>query len=125
MWWLMGLNSKTSIGYCDLSSLPQSRFHLFWNNLVPRKVNILVWRVNHSKLPTLATLSKIMCNAGLEDEHHLFFSYPLTKEELLNCNQSFTDPLYLSELNSTISLVFIWVIWAFRNKAIFNGAIKS
>lgn len=125
-----------------------------WNKLVPRKVNILAWRVINGKLPTLENLNKVgvrvqsncrICGFGPENEDHIFTRCPLAKEvwtelqnwwfclglipsnclDLLNNKKEFIGPGWLAEVNEAVILIFIWVLWTFRNKGIFRGDVKS
>lgn len=140
--------------YFDDSTLPISNVKWDWNNLVPRKVNILAWRVAHRKLPTKENLGKIglvvelrckICGGGPEDVDHVFVKCPLAIEvwhevqrwwyclgeipsntlDLLQSKKEFIGPARLGDVNEAVIYIFMWVIWSFRNKNLFQNEIKS
>lgn len=91
-WCLDRSNSYTISSYSkyfDDSTLPTSNVKWNRNNLVPRKVNILAWRVSHGKLPTKENIGKLgievvpnckICGGGLEDVDHVFVKCPFATE---------------------------------------------
>lgn len=71
------------------SILPKSPVKWDWNNLVPRKVNILAWRLAYNRLPTRENLLKwgmgnsnqcALCNQVTESAAHLFLSCSISNE---------------------------------------------
>nr|KAJ0228223.1 hypothetical protein LSAT_V11C100023860 [Lactuca sativa] len=59
-----------------------------WNPLVPEKLNILAWRINHGRLPSMANLSRIgigtsnlcmICGGAPETQNHIFVECEITK----------------------------------------------
>lgn len=75
--------------YIDMATLPRSNEKWQWNPLIPRKLNILAWRISHGRLPTMVNLSKNgittstlckICSEDLETEKHLFIECGITKE---------------------------------------------
>lgn len=112
---------------------------------MPGKVNILAWRVCHGRLPTKENLYKIgigpnplctLCNEQVESEFHLFTTCSLTLKvwgdvrswwylfpssfqsvsELLHNKKEFPSRNDLGLFHEAVALVYIWVIWNFRNK---------
>lgn len=156
-WSLDRLNGYTVASYSkyfDDSTLPTSNVKWDWNNLVPRKVNILAWRVAHGKLPTKENLGKIglevelsckICGEGPEDVDHVFVKCPLAMEvwrevqnwwyclgaipsnslDLLQSKKEFIGPTRLGDVNEAVIYIFMWVMWSFRNKNLFQNEIKS
>ncbi|XP_024965647.1 uncharacterized protein LOC112505843 [Cynara cardunculus var. scolymus] len=126
-----------------------------WNKLVPGKVNMLIWCLSKSRLPTRNNLSikgirvnSILCPCCLsqpETEDHILFGCSSTKEigdYVRNWWSSF--PYQASNLAEfffaaqfpfkgktekdaleVILMAFIWVLWANRNALVFNKSPKS
>nr|KAJ0187389.1 hypothetical protein LSAT_V11C900461260 [Lactuca sativa] len=130
--------------HIDNRSLPYSNAGWKWNPLVPGKVNILAWRVSHCRLPCMENLNKLaisssdlcqMCHEATESVDHICVGCPIAKEawaqvcswwrllgnypndcrELLNCKESLRGHNRLEMIHEAIMLVFLWVMWRFRN----------
>ncbi|CAI9300972.1 unnamed protein product [Lactuca saligna] len=127
-------------------SRPKSTIVLDWNNRVPKKVNILAWRVAHGRIPTRANLLKrgigtnpmcILCEQETETEEHLFLNCIISVEvwnSLKTWWRTLPDSLLFwkngtsnitLQLQSAIMLVYIWIIWNYRNSKAYSGKIKS
>nr|KAJ0216180.1 hypothetical protein LSAT_V11C300132370 [Lactuca sativa] len=135
--------------HIDNKILPKSSNCWIWNQLVPRKVNILAWRVSHGRLPTKENLFKLgigsnplctLCNQYAESESHLFTNCSVSLKvwsavaswwhrfppgfqsvtNLLHCKVNLQSNDDLGLLHEAVALVFIWVIWSFRNKMTYS-----
>nr|KAJ0210611.1 hypothetical protein LSAT_V11C400216830 [Lactuca sativa] len=122
---------------------------IYTNHLVPRKVNILAWRVNHGRLPTKENLFNLgigsnplctLCNQHAESESHLFTTCSVSLKvwsgvaswwhrfppgfqsvkDLLHCKVNFQSNDDFGLFHEAVALVFIWVIWSFRNKMAYS-----
>nr|KAJ0221738.1 hypothetical protein LSAT_V11C200067050 [Lactuca sativa] len=130
--------------HIDNLVLPHSDGIWVWNPLVPDKVNILAWRVCHGKFPCMVNLFNLgisstnvckLCHEAPESEDHIFMGCLISSEvwshvcrwwraldlspsscrELLDCKNRLNGHQRLKELYEAIMLVFMWVIWRFRN----------
>ncbi|GKF05521.1 RNA-directed DNA polymerase, eukaryota [Tanacetum coccineum] len=71
----------------DAHILPTGIFETFWNNFVPRKVNIFFWRCRLDRLPTLSNLDSRgidvpivlcpICNSHVETMDHIIVACPV------------------------------------------------
>lgn len=149
-----GYTVSSFSNYFDDRTLPCSESIWEWNDLVPRKVNILAWRIALGKLPTKENLCNRgidvvnkcrLCGDGPENEDHIFVNCPMAKAvcievqkwwyclgeipqcslDLLQYKKEFIGPNWLGRVNEGIILVFIWVLWSFRNKNCFQNEVKS
>lgn len=140
--------------YFDCNWLPDGGLRWDWNKLVPKKVNMLAWRALNSKLPTLENLKKIgvdvpvnckVCNLAPENENHVFALCTLAKQvwnelrrwwyclgpdpgtckDIIKARREFIGPAWLEDANEAICLVYIWVMWTFRNNGVFRKAIRT
>ncbi|KAL7593363.1 hypothetical protein Lser_V15G33806 [Lactuca serriola] len=140
--------------YIDPTILPCSDEKWQWNPLIPGKLNILAWRISHGRLPTMVNLSKIgitqstlckICGEAPETEYHLFIDCGIAKElcqrivgwwrlldpnvqainDLLNCKNLLKGHKRLGNIHEGIMLVFLWVIWSFRNLKAHSSGAKS
>lgn len=140
--------------YIDGNSLPKSEFWWDWNHLVPRKLNILAWRVIHGRRPTLDNLCKLgigsshlctLCKQAPESASHLFTTCSISREvwsnirtwwylfpnsfdsveEMLNYRHGSSQKNDPNSIQGAIVLVFMWVIWKFRNTIAHSSKILS
>jgi hypothetical protein len=86
-WWILDPNGIFSVKltrqWIDNVVLPKAQLSACWNNLVPRKVNILIWCVLLDRIPTRLNLHNRgldipdilcpICNLHTEHTTHLFF----------------------------------------------------
>ncbi|XP_071736746.1 uncharacterized protein [Rutidosis leptorrhynchoides] len=94
IYWVLNPNSGFSVldtrKWIDNEILPSLHPSTRWNKILPIKVNIFLWRLALDRLPTHLNLvnygveiddvSFLICNHGLEDVNHVFFSCILAKE---------------------------------------------
>ncbi|GJX83447.1 RNA-directed DNA polymerase, eukaryota [Tanacetum coccineum] len=85
--WNIATNGIFSVGMTrnqiDNHMLPLAILHTRWNNVLPRKVNIFVWRFLLDRVPRRLNLSSrgleitsilcLVCNLSVESSSHLFF----------------------------------------------------
>ena len=131
--------------YFDKLVLPQSNDSWMWNPLVPGKLNILAWRVYQGKLPCMDNLFKLgisssnlckICHEAPKTDDHIFVGCPVSKDvwlqvcswwrlldpspasyrELLKGEYMVGGDQRLKMFHEAITLVFLWIIWRFRNK---------
>ncbi|GKC37449.1 RNA-directed DNA polymerase, eukaryota [Tanacetum coccineum] len=124
-----------------------------WNNLVPIKVNILVWRISLDRLPTRINLIKRgidvpsllcpSCGNQIEDVSHIFVTCEVTFciwdrvfrwldtsrpvfsniEDIFTWIDSLTIRLNRRKVLDAILVTVLWVIWRYWNNKIF-GLVK-
>ncbi|CAI9284009.1 unnamed protein product [Lactuca saligna] len=140
--------------YIDSTILPCSDEKWQWNPLIIGKLNILAWRISYGRLPTIVNLSKIgitqsnlckICGVAPETENHLFIECGTAKDlwqriagwwrlmdpnvqaikDLLNCKSVLKGHKRLEIIHEGIMLVFLWVIWNFRNLKAHSSGAKS
>lgn len=90
-------------------------------------------------------LSCKICGEGPEDVDHVFVKCPLAMEvwrevqnwwyclgaipsnslDLLQSKKEFIGPTRLGDVNEAVIYIFMWVMWSFRNKNLFQNEIKS
>ncbi|CAI9264957.1 unnamed protein product [Lactuca saligna] len=151
--WKLGFSGIFTVAslrtHIDNNILPKSSNCWIWNHLVPRKVNILAWRVNHGRLPTKENLFNLgigsnplctLCNQHAESESHLFTTCAVSLKvwsevatwwhrfppgfqsvkDLLHCKANVQSNGDFGLIHEAVALVFIWVIWSFRNKMAYS-----
>ncbi|PWA70273.1 reverse transcriptase domain, Reverse transcriptase zinc-binding domain protein [Artemisia annua] len=136
--------------HLDCLSLPSHYLATRWNKIVPRKVNIHVWRLIKDRLPTrfnlwfrgIDNVSLIcpMCSNGLESIYHTMCECIIAVKvwksvaKWLDLNLPFQLPPieFLDFVNSqgnlhkakdvlfTIIYTAWWELWRFRNESIFR-----
>ena len=126
-----------------------------WIRSVPSKVNIIVWKIQHRRLPTRYNLSRrgvpvdtnlcLLCGSEPEDEDHLFFTcavaqkaigeinkwwginlpVPASLDVLLNWGS--VSGLQSNRLEAFTSVIFTfcWLLWNGRNDLLFNNSAFS
>ncbi|GJU16546.1 RNA-directed DNA polymerase, eukaryota [Tanacetum coccineum] len=92
-----------------------------WNNIVPIKVNILVWRIRLDRLPTRENLIvrgidilSILCPScgdAMEDNDNVFVKCVIAIDAV-NVRQKARGVL------EAIFISSVWVMWQYRNKVI-------
>nr|KAJ0218832.1 hypothetical protein LSAT_V11C300154990 [Lactuca sativa] len=135
------VNLHNLLRFIDETTLPKAPASSWeWNNLVPGKVNILAWRICHSRLPTRVNLNKRgivlvttcpLCNIAEESESHLLTECSISQEvwsciqkwwymfpssfdslnEMLHCRNLALSRGNLHQIQEAIMLIYMWVIW--------------
>ncbi|KAJ0482795.1 putative reverse transcriptase zinc-binding domain-containing protein [Helianthus annuus] len=133
--------------YC--ASVP---FILEWNNWVPLKVNIMAWKSEIGRLPTLMALRSKdvhvgsvvckLCGSEEESSEHLFTScffashvwqavaawckvspiYAFSIKDLLMAHKEQRMDRRLKKVFNGVLMTVCWGIWKARNEAVFFGA---
>nr|KAJ0195793.1 hypothetical protein LSAT_V11C700344900 [Lactuca sativa] len=140
--------------HIDNIILPCSDGNWMWNPLVSGKLNILAWRACKGRLPSMDNLFKYgisssnwckMCNAAPESTDHIFVGCVVSREvwlqvckwwrlldcsynscrELLDCKLKIGGHQRLLMIHEAIMLVFMWVIWSYRNVKAHGSNAKS
>ncbi|GJQ96137.1 RNA-directed DNA polymerase, eukaryota, reverse transcriptase zinc-binding domain protein [Tanacetum coccineum] len=153
--WSLGSNDiytvKEARHIIDLKTLPSLTKQTTWDNTLPQKVNIFMWRLSLDRLPHRLNLSSrgmdIMaiscpsCNANVESANHIFFECNIAKDvwSLVNNWCEISLPLvtsfeehqvWSSSWNVSknkkyryyvISASVLWWLWRFRNSVTFNS----
>ncbi|XP_024986561.1 uncharacterized protein LOC112521803 [Cynara cardunculus var. scolymus] len=126
-----------------------------WNKLVPGKVNMPIWRLSKSRLPTRYNLSlrgvrvsSVLCPCCLsqpETEGHLLFGCSTTKVigayvknwwsgfpcQATNLAEFFSAAQFpfkgkkVKEVLEVILMAFIWMLWTNQNVLVFNKPVKN
>ncbi|GKA48349.1 RNA-directed DNA polymerase, eukaryota [Tanacetum coccineum] len=140
--------------HLDCLALPSHYLATRWNKIVPRKVNIHVWRLIKDRLPTrfnlwfrgIDNVSLIcpMCNNGLESSYHtmseciiaikvwnsvvkwlnLNLPFQLPPNELLDFVNNEDNLHKAKDIIFTIIYTVWWELWRFRNDFIFKPGKK-
>ncbi|GJZ74344.1 RNA-directed DNA polymerase, eukaryota [Tanacetum coccineum] len=151
--WSFGTSTfsvKSTHEHIDHCSLPNGGFETRWNRLLPKKINIFIWRVLRDRLPSrwnlsrkgvdVVSLSCPVCDGEIETIHHsLWFCslatnvwnrvlvwLDLPSPNLANIQDlySWLDDLHISSNRSAtfevICGVVLWSLWNFRNETIFG-----
>ncbi|KAL4582688.1 hypothetical protein LXL04_007246 [Taraxacum kok-saghyz] len=135
-----------------LPKLPSGAWE--WNSLVPRKVNNLAWRVCHTRLPMRENVFNIgirsssvcsLCNNDVESESHPLIAcvvsndvwaevqnwwhlFPASFDSLsgfMHSKDLIPNFKRLAQIHEVVMLVFIWVIWKFRNEKVHSVNLKT
>ncbi|GJV67471.1 putative RNA-directed DNA polymerase, eukaryota, reverse transcriptase zinc-binding domain protein [Tanacetum coccineum] len=136
--------------HIDSCFLPALDIPTKWNKIVPRKVNIFMWRFMIDRLPhrfnlssrgiDISTIGCPSCNGNVETSNHIFFDCAVANDIWSNvrnwCVVTFPscssfdhwkvwfDSWHASKENkwrlSTIFAATLWWIWKFRNSIIFG-----
>ncbi|KAL7587905.1 hypothetical protein Lser_V15G40076 [Lactuca serriola] len=136
--------------YIDNGMLPTGGGETYWNNWVPIKLNIFIWRLRLNSLPTRANLSYRgilldsilcpVCSAMIESIDHLFFGYSelidlwnrvalwwgvhvpqhLSIDSLLFWSNSFSWRSGQRKVFDAVIMTTLWCIWNFRNSILFG-----
>ncbi|KAL7615828.1 hypothetical protein Lser_V15G00765 [Lactuca serriola] len=109
-----------------------------WNNLVPGKVNL-------NKMGIVSVTTCPLCNIAEESESHLltecsisqevwsyvhkwWYMFPLTfgsLNEMLHCRNLAPGRGNLDQIQEAVMLIYMWVIWKFRNDRIHSNIVRS
>ena len=140
--------TRIHIGNYLLPSLsPSTR----WSKLLPRKVNVFIWRLILDRLPNrlnlslrgldISSIACPLCNMGMESNDHVFFGCD-TASSMWRLIRVWTDinmPLFSSWFDwlhwldnwraskdskdrvYVISAASLWVLWRYRNSITFNS----
>ncbi|GJW65591.1 retrovirus-related pol polyprotein from transposon TNT 1-94 [Tanacetum coccineum] len=140
-------DARNIIDQKTLPSLPSTS----WDKIIPRKVNIFMWRLSLDRLPhrlnlslrgmDILAISCSSCNANVESANHIFFeciiASDLWKLVYRWCEIPFVQALsfeafkdWLSSWHAPkekkhrlfiISTSVLWWLWRFRNSVTFNS----
>lgn len=137
--------------FIDRKSLPNNVKDTRWNKLVPKKVNLFVWRLLNNGIPThvnlfgrgvdVNTVRCNLCDNGFDDISHIFHRCRFmcdTRRKVndwLKLNIPNMDPLgtvawykdlqitnHQREVIEAILFIWWWQTWKERNKALHNGS---
>ncbi|GJX22737.1 RNA-directed DNA polymerase, eukaryota, reverse transcriptase zinc-binding domain protein [Tanacetum coccineum] len=135
----------------DDITLPSLDFPTSWDNAIPRRLHIFMWRLKIDKLPhrlnlfrrgiEILVISCPSCNSMVESNQHVFFNCDITKDiwRIVHrwCEDSF--PIFdsidhcLDWWNSwlvssdkkhhlyVIIVTTLWFTWRYRNNVTFNS----
>ncbi|GJV05373.1 RNA-directed DNA polymerase, eukaryota [Tanacetum coccineum] len=141
--------------YIDDLRLPSSPYKTRWLKVVPKKINVLAWKVRFDFLPTRLNLSRrgvdlhyILCpncNVEVESTSHVFFACSMMKDlyrkiftwwdlshsefrsydDWFEWLQSIRMHSKLKDLLEGVFYVVWWLVWNFRNKSLFDSRYPS
>ncbi|KAJ9564530.1 hypothetical protein OSB04_000496 [Centaurea solstitialis] len=129
-------------------------FKTNWLKIVPSKVNIAVWKIQHKRLPTFGNLARRgiisevkscpLCSLEPETEDHLMMGCPFSQcllreiggwwslnipvgpiESLLNWGVNANFKGTKLEAFTSIIYTFCWLIWKARNQVVHGGERDS
>ncbi|GKC63978.1 RNA-directed DNA polymerase, eukaryota, partial [Tanacetum coccineum] len=151
--WSFGTSTfsvKSTREHIDHCSLPNGGFETRWNRLLPKKINIFIWRVLRDRLPSrwnlsrkgvdVVSLSCLVCDCGSETIHHslwfcslattvwnrvlVWLDLPSPNFANIQDLYSWLDDLHISSnRRATLKVicgVVLWSLWNFRNETIFG-----
>ncbi|GJX53515.1 RNA-directed DNA polymerase, eukaryota, reverse transcriptase zinc-binding domain protein, partial [Tanacetum coccineum] len=158
-YWSLSGNDEFSIAsvrnFIDDNTLMVAASKTRWIKVVPKKINILAWRVKMNNLTTRFNLSRRgldldsilcpSCNASSETTSHIFFGCPMVKviynyiaswwdinilefssyEDWLSWLASLRMSSKIKTLLEGVFYVIWWSIWNFRNCSIFGSILPS
>ncbi|GJY96332.1 RNA-directed DNA polymerase, eukaryota, reverse transcriptase zinc-binding domain protein [Tanacetum coccineum] len=134
----------------DRGFLPDDGPGTRWNNLLPKKINIFIWRTLRDRLPSRWNLSRKgievnslncpICDKGIDSAYHTLWVCSLATTvwirvlnwmdlhppSISNLNGLYTwvDGLHMSHnkkaILEVICGVVLWSLWRFRNEMIFG-----
>ncbi|GJS27910.1 putative ribonuclease H protein, partial [Tanacetum coccineum] len=140
-------DARNIIDQKTLPSLPSTS----WDKIIPRKVNIFMWRLSLDRLPhrlnlslrgmDIPAISCSSCNVNVEYANHVFFeciiASDLWKLVYKWCEISFVQALFFEAFKDwlsswhalkekkyrlfIISTSVLWWLWRFRNSVTFNS----
>ncbi|XP_076939473.1 uncharacterized protein LOC143608265 [Bidens hawaiensis] len=103
-------------------------YNFKWNKWVPLKVEVLPWRAEMERIPSLVSLAKRnvevssvlypMCGETEESAEHFF-------RDLLEMFKFTRFPKRKAKAFHAVCLTTIWCLWEARNEAVFNGNIAQ
>ncbi|KAL4591700.1 hypothetical protein LXL04_004671 [Taraxacum kok-saghyz] len=137
--------------WIDDQVLPGGLVKTRWSKLVPRKVNIFIWRVRLARLPTrkalrdrgidLISMGCPICVEEVETTDHLFFACPVAVDVwILVLRWLQVQPVYVRDTNTlfdwldnvklsrdkrdvleAVVSTTLWMIWRYRNDVVYEG----
>nr|XP_043614015.1 uncharacterized protein LOC122585965 [Erigeron canadensis] len=136
--------------YIDRTSLTVSSPPTRWNPLIPKKVNMFIWRLLRNAIPTrmnlfargidVNTFMCVLCTAGIDFNDHLFgscsFSIQVWKKlrswlqiddlslALPHQMMAWLDT-YHKEILEAIFFLWWWCFWKHRNNLVFEKEATS
>ncbi|GJX94652.1 RNA-directed DNA polymerase, eukaryota, reverse transcriptase zinc-binding domain protein [Tanacetum coccineum] len=140
-------DARNIIDQNTLPSLPSTS----WDKIIPRKVNIFMWRLSLDRLPhrlnlslrgmDIPAISCSSCNANVESANHIFFEciiasdlwklvyrwceipfvQALSFEAFKDWLSSWHAPKEKKHMFFIISTSVLWWLWRFRNSVTFNS----
>ncbi|GJT56681.1 ribonuclease H-like domain-containing protein [Tanacetum coccineum] len=150
IWSLTGAGDFSVASANDLR-LPSSPYKTIWLKVVPKKINVLAWKVRFDFLPTRLNLSRrgvdlhyilcLNCNVEVESTSHVFFACSMMKDlyrkiftwwDLSHSEFSSYDDWFellqsirmhskLKDLLEGFFYVVWWLVWNFRNQSLFDS----
>ncbi|KAG8498180.1 hypothetical protein CXB51_006960 [Gossypium anomalum] len=120
-------------------------YRKLWSLYMPSKIKIIVWKISWNYMPTFSNLKLrrvmaedrcVRCCQGEEDTNHVFRLCPITKEIWNQLNFNWVLNNSIPDLWNWFTWVFnqgtneqynfffccgLWLIWANRNKLIYEG----
>ncbi|GJZ50174.1 hypothetical protein Tco_0604364 [Tanacetum coccineum] len=123
-YWSLGSNGvytvKEARQIIDLKTLPSLDLQTTWDKVLPRKVNIFLWRMSLDRLPHRLNLSSRVwrlvnnwCEISLS--HVTSYEEHQTRSSSWNVSKDIKHRFYV------ISASVLWWLWRFRNCVTFNS----
>ncbi|GKB02780.1 putative RNA-directed DNA polymerase, eukaryota, reverse transcriptase zinc-binding domain protein [Tanacetum coccineum] len=148
--WNLGPNGTFTVNdartIIDQKTIPSTS----WDKIIPRKVNIFMWRLSLDRLPhrlnlslrgmDIPAISCSSCNANVESANHIFFECIIASDLwklVYRWCEIFVQDLYFEAFKDwlsswhapkekkhrlfIISTSVLWWLWRFRNSVTFNS----
>ncbi|GJW59893.1 RNA-directed DNA polymerase, eukaryota, reverse transcriptase zinc-binding domain protein [Tanacetum coccineum] len=156
--WSLGGNFFTvRSARCQIDGefLPDQGHSTRWNQIIPKKVNIFVWRASRDRLPSRWNLSRRgievnslncpICDAGTETSFHTLWACSLASlvwirvfkwvdlfiptisslSDLFIWIDDSTLPGKHKKILEVICSASLWSLWCFRNESVFGNEIPK
>nr|XP_043639521.1 uncharacterized protein LOC122610613 [Erigeron canadensis] len=137
----------------DHALLPSEPINTRWNPLVPKKINVFLWRLVRDRLPSrfnlsrrgldISSISCPICLAHVENSVHTFVTWSFAAEVynlitkwlhmdiskdrtaiILEWIQNNLYPKKFKRLLEATYFVWWWSLWKHRNQTLYNGVWK-
>ena len=157
IWSLGGISFTVRSARCqiDRESLPDQGHSTRWNQIIPKKVNIFVWRASRDRLPSrwnpsrhgieVNSLNCPICDAGTETSFHTLWACSLASlvwirvfkwvdlfiptisclSDIFIWIDDSTLPGKLKKILEVICSASLWSLWCFRNESVFGNEIPK
>ena len=150
--WMIGSSGDYSVAETrqkiDASVLPSTTVSTRWSMVVPKKVNVFIWRLNLSRLPTRLALSRkgleivtlrcAVCEGSTESVEYLFCECPVAvslwelvfrwfhipsvifagPREVFAWVDTYQQSAARKKIIEAVVYATLWFVWRYRNDVV-------